>query len=129
MLTQSDHNILGRAFDWLKARVSRDNELNAMSRGDLQFLATDLGISEADLMDIAPRIADHSELMDEMMEARGLDPDAVRHGFNALLRDMELSCARCGKVRTCRRELAAGTAGAHAHEFCVNAGTMDELAF
>jgi len=124
---QAEPSLLARAFDWIKARALRDNELGAMSRDDMHFLAADLGITEADLMDIAPRVTDHSDLMDRMMRIRGLDPDTVRHHFSALVRDMELTCARCSDVRQCRRELAAGTAAAHFHEFCPNAETMDQF--
>ena len=45
----SEPNVLTRAMDWIKARASRDNELAAMSRMDLQYLAADLGITEADV--------------------------------------------------------------------------------
>jgi hypothetical protein len=40
---------------------------------------------------------------------------------------MEITCARCRDSGTCRRELEAGTAGAHAHAFCGNAGAIDDL--
>jgi hypothetical protein len=127
MSMQAEPNLLARAFDWIKARALRDNELGAMSRDDMHFLAADLGITEADLKDVAPRVTDHSDLMDQMMRVRGLDPDNVRRHFSALVRDMELTCTRCPDVRHCRRELAAGRAAEHCHEFCPNAEAMDEL--
>ena len=123
----ADSSLLARAFDWIKARAVRDNELAAMSYVDLQYLAADLGIAEADLRDIVPRVADNSPLMNTMMRARGLDPEAVRGSFSALVRDMEVTCARCQETRTCRRELASGAAAAHCHDFSANAGLMDEL--
>jgi hypothetical protein len=122
-----DSNLLSRAFDWIRARASRDNELAAMSRMDLRYLANDLGVTEADLREIAPKVTDNSVLMDKMMRARGLDPDAVRTLFGALVRDMEVTCARCRDAGVCRRELAAGTAAVYCHDFCANAETMDEL--
>lgn len=127
MSSQSLQGLLGRTLDWIKARAIRDNELAAMSRDDLGYLASDLGLSEADLRGVIPIVADHSELMDQMMRARGLDPDTVRRSFTTLVRSMEVACTHCADVRTCRRELAANTAAAHCHEFCVNAEEMDEL--
>ena len=127
MTAVTDANLLSKAFDWIKARASRDNELAAMSRMDLHYLAADLGITEADLRDVAPRITDHSELMDRMMRARGLDPSAVRRSFAALVHDMELTCTRCREARVCRRELDAGTAEMYCHDFCANAEAMDEM--
>ena len=81
MSASSELGLLAKAFDWIKARASRDNELAAMSRADLHYLAVDLGVTEADLRDIVPCVTDNSVLMDDMMRARGLDPDNVRHSF------------------------------------------------
>jgi hypothetical protein len=127
MSASTDSSLLSRAFDWIKTRASRDNEIAAMSRADLHYLAADLGITEADLRDVVPKVTDHSELMDKMMRSRGLDPDAVRRSFSAIVRDMEVTCARCRDSRVCRRELEAGTAATYCHDFCANAEAMDYL--
>jgi uncharacterized protein YjiS (DUF1127 family) len=127
MPTSSDSNLLSRVCDWIKARASRDNELAAMSRMDLQYLAADLGITEADVREVVPRVTGHGDLMDKMMRARGLDPAAVRRAFSAVARDMELTCARCRDSRICRRELESGTAALYCHDFCANAVTLDTL--
>ena len=127
MSASTDSSLLSRAFDWIKTRASRDNEIAAMSRADLHYLAADLGITEADLRDVVPKVTDHSELMDQMMRARGLDPEAVRRSFSALVRDMEVTCARCRDSRVCRRELESGTAATYCHDFCANAEAMDYL--
>jgi Family of unknown function (DUF6455) len=127
MSIHSEAGLLARTLDWIKARCIRDNELAGLSHDDLGLLASDLGLSEADLRGVLPVVTDHSDLMDQMMRARGLDPDDVRRSFSNLVRSMEVACTRCADVRTCRGELAAGTAAAHCHEFCVNAEEMDEL--
>ncbi|HET6605554.1 MAG TPA: DUF6455 family protein [Rhodopila sp.] len=123
----ADPNLFARAFDWLRARMIRDNELATMSRTDLQRLASDIGATEADLLEAVPQIGDHSALMDQMMYARGLDPVAVRRAFGNVVRDMERTCARCREAGTCFRELEAGTADAHCHAFCANADAIDDL--
>ena len=122
-----DQTLMGRLFDWVKARTHRDDNLYALSLGDLTTMAADLGITEADLRDILPRTSDHSLLMDEMMTARGLDPDRVRRLSGALMRDLELTCSRCGTAARCRSELAVGVADANCHEYCGNAETFDAL--
>jgi hypothetical protein len=127
MTASAEPSLLARTLDWIKARISRDNELAAMSRSDLQFLATDIGLTEADLRDVVQQISDHSELMDRMLNARGLNPRDVRLAFRGVIREMEVTCVRCRDVGICRMELEAGTAGRHSHEFCPNAGLMDEL--
>jgi hypothetical protein len=120
-------NLLTRVVDWLKAHVSSESELANMSYQDLQFLASDIGVSVADLRAIGPMITDHDDLLKQMLLQRGLDPDAVRRAFGGVMRDMEITCARCHEVGVCQRELKANTAAAHCHEFCGNAEVMDDL--
>jgi len=127
MPLSGESSLLSRVLDWIKARVAQESELVNMSYQDLQFLASDIGVSVADLRAIGPHITDHDELIRTMMLARGLDPDVVRRAFSAVMRDMEVTCARCRDVRTCQRELTANTAAEHCHEFCPNAPVMDEL--
>ncbi len=125
--TQSEQGLLGRMFDWIRERARRSQEIASLSQADLDFMASDLGITQADLIDVLPRAADDSHLMDRMMEARGLDPEQVRRNLGALVRDMELMCTRCRATGICRRDLLNGTADAHCHDYCENAETMDEL--
>ncbi len=127
MTYSPDANVVTRVLDWIRARISRDNELSMLSHADMQYLATDIGISESDFRELAPRLADHSSQMDDMMRTRGLDPGAVRKAFSGLVRDMELTCALCPNPGLCRRRLADGTAGERADEFCPNAATMGAL--
>jgi hypothetical protein len=122
----ADPNLLTRTLDWLKLRMARNTELASMSRTDLQLLATDIGVTVADLREVMPHVRDHSDLMDKMMLAHGLNPEEVRRAFVGL-RDMERTCARCRDSGTCYRELKAGTAGARYHVFCANADAIDEL--
>lgn len=119
--------VFGRFCDWVKVRFRANDDLYALTRSDLALMATDLGISENDLRDVLPKAADNSLLMDELMIARGLDPDRIRRLCGGLARDLELTCARCGSVGRCRAELSIGVAAANAHEYCGNAETFDEL--
>jgi hypothetical protein len=123
----SEPNLFVRVFEWVKARVSPDSELAALSYQDLQFLASDIGVSVADLRAIGPMITDHDEQLKKVMLARGLDPDAVRRAFGGVMRDMEVTCARCRAAAACQRALRDNTAAAHCHDFCPNAGVIDEL--
>nr|WP_294545103.1 hypothetical protein [uncultured Rhodopila sp.] len=120
-------NLFVRVFEWVKARVSPDSGLAALSYEDLQFLASDIGVSVADLRAIGPMITDHDEQLKKVMLARGLDPDAVRRAFGGVMRDMEVTCAHCRAAGVCQRALRDSTAAAHCHDFCPNAGVIDEL--
>ena len=123
----AEHGMLARALDWIRAYAARQDELSHLSRDDIAAMATDLGMTEADLRDVMPRGADNTLLMDCMIQARGLDPEVVRRSLTPLMRELELTCTRCTSTARCRRELAAGTAAARCHEFCHNADVMDDL--
>lgn len=130
METSAAHDapgLLARALDWIKAYNARQQELGRLSPDDIAMMATDLGMSPSDLCDVLPRGADNTTLMDGMLKARGLDPEEVHRSLTPLLRDLELACTRCAATGRCRRELQAGTAAQHAHEFCPNADTIDDM--
>ena len=119
--------LIGQVAQWIATRARASAEMARLAGGDIGGMARDLGVSEADLRDVLPRGADNTKLMEAMMRARGLDPEQTAHLSAAVMRDLELTCTRCGAVTRCRRELAAGTADAHCHEFCGNADTLDAL--
>jgi Family of unknown function (DUF6455) len=127
MFTSTNLSLLARAFDWLKVRMAQDNELASLSRADLQLLAIDIGVTEADLRQIIPQVHNHGELMDKMMCACGLEPASVRRAFSGVVRDMEVTCARCRDSGRCYRELEAGTSSARYRVFCANASAIDAL--
>jgi hypothetical protein len=126
-LVHAEPGPLARILDWIKVRLDRNSEVARLSRGDIAAMAADLGLSEADFRDVLPRTADNGMLMDRMILARGMDPTAVRHSLAALVRDLELICTRCPETTRCRRELDAGTAAEHCHQYCLNAVTFDDL--
>lgn len=119
--------LLGRVLDWVRARCGAGDDLAAMSREEIRDLASDLSLSEGDLVALSASLNDNTALMEGMMRARGFDPDQLRHSFGTLMRDVERVCSRCRSTGRCRREIDAGTAAARAHEYCPNAGTFDDL--
>jgi hypothetical protein len=99
-----------------------------MSPDEIRNLASDLSLAEGDLRALSASINDNTVLMEGMMRARGFEPEQVRRSFGTLMRDVERVCSRCRSTGRCRRELDAGTAAAHANEYCPNVGTLDDLA-
>lgn len=119
--------LLARVADWVATRMRAASERTALTRDDIHEMAHDLGLCEDDLRGVLSHAPDNTRLMDAMMRARGLDPMLVSQMSAAVMRDLELTCTRCGAVGRCRRELAAGTAAAHCDEFCANADTFAAL--
>lgn len=119
--------LIAQFVHWISGRMRMADEVAYLSCGDIAELAHDIGVTEADLREVLPRAADNSPLMDAMIRAHGLDPEKVAALSATLMRDLELTCTRCGKVGRCRQELAAGTAAEHCGEFCGNADTFAAL--
>jgi len=119
--------LLGRVLDWLRVHCGGTDELAGWSRDDLRNLADDLALSDDDLLALSGAISDNNVLMERMMSARGFEPELLRNSFGALVRDMERVCSLCKSTGRCRRELDAGYGARHAHEYCPNAATFDDL--
>src|SRR6185312_6880565 len=114
--------LFGRLVDWMKAHTRTGDEFTNLSDSDFRVMADDLGITRDDLIALSRAPPDNTDLMEGMMRARGLDPDVMRNRFLGLARDVERVCTRCRDAKRCRRELDAGTATGHCHEYCPNAG-------
>lgn len=66
-----------------------------------------------------------SELrINRMMQAFHVDRRELEQDFPGVLRDAEITCARCRLKRQCFRELERGTAVANAEHFCPNADLL-----
>ena len=59
--------------------------------------------------------------VDRMMQALRINRRELEQDYPKVLRDAEMTCARCRSKRRCFRELAAGTATANLENFCPNA--------
>jgi hypothetical protein len=123
----SSPGLLGRVLDWVRTHCGTADELATMSREEIRDLAADLSLAEGDLRTLSASLNDNTALMEGMMRARGFEPAQLRRSFGTLSRDVERVCSRCRVTGRCRRELDAGRAAAHAHEYCPNAGTFDDL--
>jgi uncharacterized protein YjiS (DUF1127 family) len=111
---------------WLKHRREL-SELRQMDREDFERIAGDLRITPGDLDELVRRGAHAADELPEMLKALGIDEAALSRSEPLVLRDMERVCAMCKDKPRCHRDLAAGTAGAHYEEYCLNAPTIDRL--
>lgn len=127
-MTLANPGLLKRMLDRVRAHVGSGTDLAALSHEDMRHMAADLSLSPSDLDALAAGGRDNTVLMESMIRAHGFDPERMRHAFVTLLRDMERACTQCKATGRCRRELDAGTAAAHCHDYCPNARTFDDLA-
>jgi uncharacterized protein YjiS (DUF1127 family) len=94
---------------WLQQR--RDmNELRRMDRSDFDRIAEDLRISPHDLDELVRHGAHSADELPKMLQALGIDEQALARGQPMVLRDMERVRALCDQKTQCDHDLSAGTA-------------------
>lgn len=126
----ASRSLLATMFDWwrdYRARREGIQEINQLDRNDIEATARDIGVSGNAIPELAsrgPRAADEAA---GIMRQIGLDPDAVVRADAAVMKDMQRTCSSCGNKGTCHHHLDHGTAGAHYHDYCGNAATIDAL--
>jgi ribosomal protein S14 len=103
------------------------NELGQCSPEDVSQIARDLGVSSIELRELANKGPHAADLVQKMLVALHVDPKVIADTDPLVMRDLQRLCINCGDKKRCERELAAGTAAEHFHEFCPNALTLDAL--
>lgn len=83
--------------------------------------AKDVQVSVDALREIAVKGTGADRLMLRMITAYGIDIKQMHAEAPTMLRDVVMLCSKCREKERCARELDAGTAAEHAHEFCPNA--------
>jgi hypothetical protein len=123
-----------RTLDSLRQAITRwhdrkamMDEIEAMDADTLREIASELGLSVNEFRETVSMSEGADTLMTQMMAAYGLAVDDLRERMPGVMRDVEIICSRCGAKGRCARELAGGTAAAHADRFCPNAPTFEAL--
>jgi len=125
---RADNTWLARAAQWLKTRGEAWAACRELDNcGEAARLAQDCGIPLSDLRRIALRGPDGAKELVQMLEANGIDPDALDKFRPAIMRDLQHHCCLCDHKTECRDELAAGRAADTFQDFCSNASTLEAL--
>jgi hypothetical protein len=88
--------------DWWRRR----SELTTMDRCELERIAADLGMTGADLKDLAARGPHGADQLHERMRLLGITRADVERLARGLMWDLERTCAHCNLKRACARDLA-----------------------
>ncbi len=112
--------------NWLSARTTM-LELEQTGSGETARMAHDLGMSSADLVNLAGRGPDAADLLPRRLEQLHLDPAGLAQTQPEVLRDMQRLCSMCRSHGRCARDLAHNSADPAWREYCPNALTLDAL--
>lgn len=100
-------------------------EIERMDPAMAGEIASEAGLTVADLKEVISHGAGANRLMRKMMDAYGVDVGELAD--DGLLRDIAVLCSRCKARGRCAEELEAGTARENAHLFCPNAETFESF--
>ena len=110
--------------NWVRRRASV-NEVTALDSEELSCIAHELGISAAELRDLANHDKNAADLLYRRMEQLRLDRN---HVDIAVLRDLQRCCSNCGLKQLCAHELEDKPKGAIWPKYCPNEQTLVALA-
>lgn len=115
--------------DWINRyrRLAGRSALGECDPREVARIAAELGISAADLRDLAEAKPGSADLLKEMLPALGFDPKTLAETDPLVMRDLQRLCVRCRNKSECRHALDDLTASERYHEFCPNAVTLEAL--
>jgi hypothetical protein len=93
--------------------------------GDIDRIASDLGVTPADLRSLER--ADEPLLLPQLLAELHIDAAELARSEPAVLRDLQRVCSLCDCKQRCKMELAEGDAAATYESFCPNALTLKAL--
>lgn len=111
---------------WLKHRREL-KEMRELDRYNFDRIASDLRVSPGELEQLVRNGPHAADELPKMLEQLGIDEERLGRTQPLLLRDLERVCALCPDKARCHRDLAAGSAAEHFHEYCLNADTLETL--
>ena len=101
------------------------NVLAVSSPHEVARMAAALGVApRAPAVGERPRPA---ALLQQMMMALGLDPDAPALLDHAIMGELRRLCASCADKAACTHDLADGTAAENFYAYCPNARALDSI--
>ena len=122
--------VLGAIADWVnkyRNTIGHHNELGQCGPDDVMQIAKDLGVPAAELRALVRKGPGAADLLQKMLVALKVNPQALAKSDPAVMRDLQRLCVACSHKKQCEHELAKGTAAEHFHDFCPNAFTLDAL--
>ena len=120
---------LGRIQQWWSASAKWDalvRELEDAGEDGTRILQ-ELRLNGGDLHRLMTASADDALLLGRMMQALGLEAEAVARELPAIMRDLERACAACDSKSRCHHDLDSGEAPAGWADYCPNKATLSAL--
>ena len=103
-------------------------ELDRCGPSGMERIASDVGVSGADLSILAGKWPDAADLLYWRMNEIKLDRKEVTQAEPQVMRDLQPVCTVCGSKRRCEHQLANNPSDPAWQKYCPNATTLWALA-
>lgn len=122
--------VLGAIADWInkyRYMTTLHDEFQRCSPDEVRQIANDLSVPLDQLRALASKGPGAAALLDKLLVALSVDPDALQKSDPATMRDLQRLCIACRQKKRCQHELEEGTAAEHYRSYCPNAFTLESL--
>lgn len=129
-VSNPDRSIVAELREWLKEwqlNWSAARQLEVCDPREIDRILAEYAITLSDLRRARGCASQQAELLAEMMEALGIDREAVAKSWPVVMRDLQRVCMWCDHKGQCRRDLDLGHVADSAPGYCANRSTLEAL--
>lgn len=126
----TERSTLEELRDWLKEwrlNWSAARRLEASDPREIDRILAEYAITLSDLRRARGCASEQAELLAQMMEALGIEREAVARSWPVVMRDLQRVCMWCDHKGQCRRDLELGRVEGVAPVYCANRSTLEAL--
>ena len=124
---QKTHSPLEAIRQWCRGFISSQSALGECGAEGLERMAHDIGVSTAELHQLAKQGQHSADLLGRRMDVLDLDENEVARVERATFQDLQRVCSMCDCKKRCARDLARAPADPVWKEYCPNAQTLTAL--
>lgn len=116
--------------DWYHAfvdRLARAHEFDALGSHEVGRLASDLGISNEELVRLSQLPTSAADLLEKRLTVLGLSAEDIEQATPRLLNDLRRTCSQCASKGKCARDIEHQPHDAVWKGYCPNSDTITGL--
>ena len=103
------------------------SDLSCCAQDEVNRIARDIGVSAAELRELATLGPDAADQLLKRMEALKLDPNDVARAEPPTFHDLQRICSLCDNHKRCEQDFASNAAAPAWEDYCPNAVTLKVL--
>ena len=124
---QKTHSPLEAIRQWYRGFIGSQSVLGECGAEGLERMAHDIGVSTAELHQLAKQGQHSADLLGRRMDVLDLDENEVARVERATFQDLQRVCSMCDCKKRCARDLAHNPADPAWKDYCPNAQTLTAL--